>query len=88
MADTPVPGDGDHDWLFDYMMSAFRSPSWEIPLMMFIDDNWSVPKIELAVCGWLNSNNFAAVSAAVSALPALTRAVSAFCAFQHPVRLG
>ena len=27
------------DWLFDYMMNVFRSPSWEVPIMAFIDEN-------------------------------------------------
>lgn len=42
-APAPLPATdaaSEHDWLFDYVLSAFRSPSWEIPLMMFIDDNW------------------------------------------------
>ena len=31
--------DGEADWLFDYMMSVFKSPTWEVPIMMWIDDN-------------------------------------------------
>ncbi len=38
---TPADAPSDeHDWLFDYVMSAFQSPSWEVPLLMFIDFNW------------------------------------------------
>lgn len=32
----------DHDWLFDYLISVFKLPSWEVPIMMFVDENWSV----------------------------------------------
>ena len=38
----PPAASSEYDWLFDYMMSVFRSPTWEVPLMMFIDDNWCV----------------------------------------------
>jgi hypothetical protein len=27
------------DWLFDYMLGVFKSPSWEVPVMEFIDAN-------------------------------------------------
>ena len=32
-------GESEHDWLFDYMLNAFRSPSWEVPVMTFIDES-------------------------------------------------
>ena len=56
-----APSD-EHDWLFDYVMSAFQSPSWEVPLLMFIDFNWcaqaACPFFELPcacvrICGTL-----------------------------------
>jgi hypothetical protein len=45
MADEPVSSDAaaaaaEYDWLFDYIMSVFRTASWEVPLMMFMDENW------------------------------------------------
>ena len=37
---TMAEGEGDSgDWLFDYMMSVFKAPTWEVPIMTFIDDN-------------------------------------------------
>lgn len=34
------PGDTeDMDWLFDYVMTIFTSPTWEVPIMTFIDDH-------------------------------------------------
>lgn len=42
---TPAPSSGgggsesEHDWLFDYIMSVFKAPTWEVPIMTFIDDN-------------------------------------------------
>ena len=31
--------ESEDDWLFDYMMETFRSPTWEVPVMTFIDEN-------------------------------------------------
>jgi hypothetical protein len=28
-----------YEWLFEHLLSVFSSPSWEGPLMDFIDDN-------------------------------------------------
>lgn len=36
--DTPGGG-SEHDWLFDYIMNVFKAPTWEVPVMSFIDDN-------------------------------------------------
>ena len=27
--------ESEDDWLFDYMMETFRSPTWEVPVMTF-----------------------------------------------------
>ena len=35
-------GSGDKDWLFDYLMSVFRSPQWDASVMGFIDENCAV----------------------------------------------
>ena len=32
-------GNSEHDWLFEYVKSVLSSPSWEVPIMSFIDDN-------------------------------------------------
>ncbi|TMW63875.1 hypothetical protein Poli38472_014785 [Pythium oligandrum] len=29
----------ESDWVFDYVMTLFRSPAWEVPIMCFIDEN-------------------------------------------------
>ena len=31
--------ESEDDWLFDYMMETSRSPTWEVPVMTFIDEN-------------------------------------------------
>ena len=67
VAAVPDGSEGDHDWLFEYLMSAFKSPSWEIPLMMFIDDNW---------CGDVG------VSVAFGTVRLVSRALAAVPAFQ------
>jgi hypothetical protein len=36
-AAAPTEEQTDADWLFDYLMEVFRSPTWEVPLMEFID---------------------------------------------------
>lgn len=44
----PVPhGDGDEvtavkDWLFDFLLSVFKSPQWDVAVMGFIDENCAV----------------------------------------------
>jgi hypothetical protein len=32
----------EYDWLFDYLYSVFKAPSWEKPLQEFIDENCTV----------------------------------------------
>ncbi len=32
-------GEDESDWIFDYVMSIFKSPVWEVPVMTFIDDH-------------------------------------------------
>jgi len=27
------------DWLYDFLMQTFRSPSWEVPIMNWIDEH-------------------------------------------------
>ena len=34
-----MSAENESDWLFDYMMETFQSPSWEVPVMTFIDEN-------------------------------------------------
>ena len=34
-----MAGESEDDWLFDYLMETFHSPSWEVPVMAFIDEN-------------------------------------------------
>ncbi|CAM9260313.1 unnamed protein product, partial [Heterosigma akashiwo] len=30
---------GEYDWIFDYVMSVFKSPLWDLTVMGIIDDN-------------------------------------------------
>lgn len=32
----------DTDWLFDFLLSVFKSPSWDLAVMGFIDENCAV----------------------------------------------
>lgn len=34
-----APSGEEMEWLFDFVMAIFRSPSWEVPIMTFIDEN-------------------------------------------------
>ena len=34
-----MSSESEHDWLFEYVTSVLSSPSWEVPIMSFIDDN-------------------------------------------------
>ena len=34
-----MEAEDENDWLFDYVMSIFKAPTWEVPVMQFIDDN-------------------------------------------------
>jgi len=36
---TDKGGGDEQDWLFDYVMSVLKAPTWEVPIMTFIDDN-------------------------------------------------
>ncbi|CAM9492322.1 unnamed protein product, partial [Ectocarpus sp. 13 AM-2016] len=32
----------DTEWLFDFLLSVFKSPSWDLAVMGFIDENCAV----------------------------------------------
>lgn len=32
----------DKDWLFDFLLSVFKSPQWDVAVMGFIDENCAV----------------------------------------------
>lgn len=34
--------DTDKDWLFDFLLSVFKSPQWDVAVMGFIDENCAV----------------------------------------------
>jgi hypothetical protein len=29
----------ESDWVFDYVMHLFQSPTWEVPIISFIEEN-------------------------------------------------
>mmetsp|Transcript_34675 Transcript_34675/g.45854 ORF Transcript_34675/g.45854 Transcript_34675/m.45854 type:complete len:363 (-) Transcript_34675:775-1863(-) len=40
MADQALPEEGgEYDWIFDYVLSVFQSPLWDLTVMGIIDDN-------------------------------------------------